>query len=100
MKRWRIRFSAFAALALVGVLGYQAHVIYGPTGLGKVNRLQAQLEEQLAANEAIGQLNREVEIELDRIDSDAAASTEELARYPFGLIKPGEVFVHVEPGGQ
>ncbi len=96
MKGWRIRFSPFAALALVGVLFYQAYVISGPTGLGTVNRLQAELEEQLAENEAIGQLNRELEAELDRMD-DAAASTEELARYHFGLIKPGEVFVHVEP---
>ena len=92
MIRYRPRFSAFLALGLICLLLYLLLAILGPTGMQRVWQLEQELAGQRAENDRLAQRNRELEEEILRL-ADDPGHREAMARFHFGLIAPGEVFV-------
>lgn len=88
------RLVPVVLLALLAVL--HAQLWLGRGSIPRVQEMQRQLDEQIAANDrarqANGRLNSEVHDLKEGLDM-----VEEKARSELGMVKPNEVYVHYMP---
>ena len=92
MIRYRPRGSAFLAAGLAGLLFYLLFVVFGPTGMQRIQQLEQELADQRNENERLAQHNEELKREILRIAEDPQHRQAQ-ARFHFGLIGKDEVFV-------
>lgn len=94
IKSYRPNRDAFVALGLIVLLGMLVVAIVGSTGLARVNDLKIKLALQQQLNLQLGLENQVMSEEVARLSSDQQL-LENYARYHYGLIRPGEVFVQL-----
>ena len=87
--------ALFLLLLLVGV---HAQLWLGRTSVAHVHAMRAQLAEQQAANEQARQENERLTAEVANL-KNGLEMVEEKARSELGMVKPGEIFVQITPGG-
>ncbi len=83
------------SLGLLLVLCWLVFRIAGDTGLGRISQLDEQISQQQIKVDTLQQRNQLVAEELQRLRLDENRM-EVLARYHFGMIKPGEVFIRTD----
>ena len=81
---------------LIALLVLQGMLWFGDGGYRNVQRLEARLEEQAAANEVLVQRNLELQAEVEDL-RDRLDAVEERARNELGLIREDEEFYQVVP---
>ena len=77
------------------LLAIQAQLWFGKGGLGHVAQLRTQLRVATAANAQARAQNTQIEAELRDL-REGLEMVEEKARFELGLIKPDEIYVHIE----
>jgi cell division protein FtsB len=86
----RLLLAALAALLLL----VHAELWFGNSGLPHVRKLQGQLAEHKARNEAARERNTRLAAEVDDLKA-GLEMVEERARGELGLLKPDEIYVQV-----
>ena len=88
--RWKIAFILALALAL-GFIGY---TLIGPGGGGNQARMQTELEEILKENQELREENRSLTLQVDALKR-RRDYLEKVSRDELGLVKKGEVIIHL-----
>ena len=89
--RWKIAFILALALAL-GFIGY---TLIGPGGGGNQARMQTELEEILKENQELREENRSLTLQVDALKR-RRDYLEKVSRDELGLVKKGEVVIHLK----
>ena len=77
---------------LIGTLFFLIFRIWGDTGFGRIEVLNEQIAEQRLQADTMLQRNQLMTKQIELIKNDAS-QVEVLARYHFGMVKPGEIFI-------
>lgn len=85
-----------ALLLLLLLVAIHAQLWTGRGSIGQVAEMRAQLAEQEAANARARQVNEHLAAEVQDL-RQGLDTVEEKARSELGMVKPGEVYVHVTP---
>ncbi len=85
-----------ALLLLLLLVAIHAQLWGGRGSLGEVAEMRAQLAEQQAANARARQANEHLAAEVQDL-RQGLDTVEEKARSELGMVKPGEIYVHVTP---
>lgn len=88
------RLVPVVLLALLAVLHAQLWLGRGSTP--RVQEMQRQLDEQIAANDRARQANERLNSEVHDL-KEGLDMVEEKARSELGMVKPNEVYVHYMP---
>lgn len=91
--RWIFRLTLAALLAVA--LGYFPYRAYGPSGIGRVLRLQDDLARTVAENARLVAENRTLLREIQWLRRDRGAM-EQVARDELGLVRPHDLVFHFE----
>jgi cell division protein FtsB len=89
-----LRWVTLALAALL--IAVQADLWIGRTSMPTVMRMRAQLQDQLATNEAARARNARVVAEVSDL-KEGLEMVEDKARSELGMIKPDEILVQVTP---
>ena len=92
MRLPKVNVYKLALVMLAASLVALVAKIVGPTGLGRVASLEGQIAALQVEADTLLQRNQLIAEDLQRIKTDDR-QVEVLARYHFGMVKPGEVFV-------
>lgn len=88
------RLVPVVLLALLAVLHAQLWLVRG--SIPRVQEMQRQLDEQIAANDRARQANERLNSEVHDL-KEGLDMVEEKARSELGMVKPNEVYVHYMP---
>lgn len=89
--------ARIVSLVLLGLLGLIHQQLWqGAASVEKIEQLQSQIDHQEAANEAVRQELKRLGSEVENLRSGQEA-VEEKARSELGMVKPGEIYVHIIP---
>ncbi len=88
----RVSGCEWACAVLLALLLTQLAYLVGDTGYGRVNALQEALAAKQVEVDTYLHRNQLIAAQLRRIKNDPA-QIEVLARYHFGMVKPGEIFI-------
>ncbi|MCC6746268.1 MAG: septum formation initiator family protein [Deltaproteobacteria bacterium] len=91
--RWVLRLALAGGLA-VG-LGYLPYRAYGPSGVGRVHRLEQQLDRLDRGNAAMQEENQRLRGQVKRL-TDGRRAIERVARDELGLVRPGDLVFQFE----
>lgn len=86
--RWGFRLLLSAVLA--AMLGYLPYRAYGPSGIGRVLRLERDLERIDGENRQLEAENRQLADRIGRLKGDAR-EVERVARDELGLVRPNDL---------
>ena len=89
--RWKIAFILAMALAM-GFIGY---TLIGPGGGGNQARMQTELDQILKENQKLREKNRRLTLEMDALKR-RPDYLEKVSRDELGLVKKGEVVIHLK----
>ncbi len=89
--RWKIAFILALALAI----GFIAYTLIGPAGGGNQEQMQAELDRITRENLRLVEDNRRLTLEVDALKS-RRDYLEKVARDELGLVKKGEVVIHLK----
>lgn len=81
---------------LLAVLFFLIFRILGDTGLGRISVLNEQIEAKRLQADTMLQRNQLMAQQIELIKNDSS-QVEVLARYHFGMVKPGEIFIQTSP---
>lgn len=81
---------------LLLLVGIHAQLWTGRGSVGHVEELRRQIAAQQAANAQATQANERLAAEVQDL-KDGLETVEEKARSELGMVKPGEIYVHVTP---
>ncbi|MCE1250071.1 MAG: cell division protein FtsB [Comamonadaceae bacterium] len=88
------RLVPLVLLALLGAI--HAQLWTGRGSVHHVRDMQQRIAEQQAENDKARQENARLQSEVNDL-KEGLDMVEEKARYELGMVKPGEVYVHVAP---
>ena len=89
-----MRYVTVVLAALLALV--QAELWAGKGGRSHVVQLQLQLQAQQQTNDALRQRNQRMAAEVSDL-KEGLEMVEEKARSELGMVKPGEIYVHVTP---
>jgi cell division protein FtsB len=89
-----MRLLSFVLLALL--LAVQAELWLGKGSLPRVLDLREELAQAQARNAEAAERNERLAAEVDDL-REGLEIVEEKARYELGMVKPNEIYVHIDP---
>jgi len=89
-----MRLVSLALLALIAVV--QAELWFGKGSLPRVWALRDDLAQAQARNAESAERNARLSAEVDDL-REGLEIVEERARYELGMVKPNEIYVHIDP---
>lgn len=89
--RWKIVFILALALAI----GYIGYTLIGPGSRGNQAQMQAELDRALRENQSLREENRRLTLEVDAL-KHRRDYLEKVSRDELGLVKKGEVVIHLK----
>jgi cell division protein FtsB len=89
--RWKIAFILALALAI----GFIAYTLIGPAGGGNQEQMQAELDRITQENLRLIEENRRLNLEVDALKR-RRDYLEKVSRDELGLVKKGEVVIHLK----
>ena len=84
----------FSCLLVILLLLVHANLWWGQNGVASVRQLQAELAKQQSENESAKLRNQRLQAEVQDL-KEGLEMVEEKARSELGMLKPGEVLVHL-----